>query len=296
MIKKLMAFLCFFLPSAPTRFLYRICGHQIGKNVKMPPFSYIYANEISIGPDVDIRKFVFIRVNRLVLGANTIVSYGNQIKGRASFSCQDNCFLGVHCVIHCVEDVSLGFYSGLGPRCTVYTHGSFLPVTMGYPAKFAPIMIEDYVWIAMEVTIMPGAHIERNCIINPGVVVQTRIKSNSLIQINPHQYACNDLRRLQKLRKKSVPDYHAQIITSFLNSRSIAFQTNAERTCYSVPGRFTYFSHPDINCLELVFHDQKKILYDLEHFYADEGRQTIHKDFLAFIRFRFGLILRTRYR
>jgi acetyltransferase-like isoleucine patch superfamily enzyme len=296
MIKKFLAILCVFLPSAPTRFLYRVCGHRIGKNVKIPLFSYIYADEIFIGHDVDIRRFVYIHVHKISVGANTIISYGNQIKGPASFACQDNCFLGIQCVIHCVEDVTLGFYSGLGPRCTVYTHGSFLPVTMGYPAKFAPVIIEDFVWIAMEVTIMSGAHIDSNCIINPGVVIHSHIKSNSLIQMDPNQYLINDLSRLQKLKKKSVPYYHNQIISSFLNSRSLSYQYDAELSSYSVTGRFTFISHPDKNSLELLIHNKTKIEYDLEHFYTDDARPSMHRDFLAFIRFRYGIILRTRYR
>ena len=185
MLKKMVAGLCFVLPASPTRLLYRLCGHRIGRNVRIPALSFVHAEEMTIGNDVHIRRFVYISVRKLSLGANTIVSYGSQIKGEAGFSCQDNCFMGIHFLVHCLENVSLGFYSGLGPRSTVYTHGSFLPVTMGYPVRFAPVVMEDHVWIAMEVTVMPGAHIERNCIINPGGVVQGRIRENSIRQLDP---------------------------------------------------------------------------------------------------------------
>ena len=295
MIKKLVAALCFFLPSAPTRFLYRLCGHRIGKNVRIPALSFIHAQEMTVGNDVDIRPFVFISVRRLSVGANTIISYGNQIKGDASFICGDNCFLGLQCVIHCVENVSLGFYSGLGPRCTVYTHGSFLPVTKGYPAKFAPVVIEDYVWIAMEVTIMPGAHIERNCIINPGVVIQGKIKSNSIVQLDPKQYGIHDLSRLQRLSQKDARALHNQIISSFLDSLPEPFQHDEGAADYAVPGRYAFVSRPETNCIELRIKNDR-ILYDLENFYADENRQPVHKKFLSFIRLRFGITLRTRYR
>jgi len=294
MLKKAVAFLCIFLPSGPTRFLYRLCGHRIGKNVKMRPLSFIYADEMSIGNDVDIRNFVYIHVRSLKVGANAIVSYGSQIKGIASFSCGDNCFIGVHCLINCAEDVSLGFYSGLGPRCTVYTHGSFLPVTMGYPAKFAPVVIEDYVWIAMEVTLMPGVHIERCCIINPGVVVQGRVKSDSLIQIDPKSYTVHDLNRLRKISGRETAQWHDQIISAFLRDRSAPIQHDAGTATYAVPGAYTFISHPETNGIELAVKGEK-ILYDLEGFTADRSRRAIHKSFLAFLRLHFGIILRTRY-
>ena len=294
MLKKLVAGLCFVLPSKPTRILYRLCGHRIGRNVRIPALTFVHAENMTIGNDVTIRRFVYIHVRKLSLGANTIVSYGSQIKGEAGFSCQDNCFLGIHCLIHCLDNVSLGFYSGLGPRCTVYTHGSFLPVTMGYPAKFAPVVMEDHVWIAMEVTVMPGAHIERNCIINPGVVVQGRIRANSILQLDPKQYAVHDLSRLQKISKKDTSYWHHQIISAFLSSQSASYQHDAGAASYSVPGRYTFISRPEMNVIELHI-GKGRILYDLDLLCADESRRLIHKKFLAFIRLRHGLTLRTRY-
>jgi acetyltransferase-like isoleucine patch superfamily enzyme len=239
---------------------------------------------------------VFIKVHRLSVGANSIISYGTQIKGPASFTCKDNAFLGIHCIFHCLEDVSLGFYSGLGPRCTVYTHGSFLPVTMRYPAKFAPVVIEDYVWIAMAVVIMPGAHIESNCIINPGVVINARVKSNSLIQQNPDLIMIQDLSRLQKISKKGAGYYHRKMITAFLESLSLTFLNEKDSTTFILPDQSRFISYPETNCIEYRVHPKKKILYDLGHFTVDQSRNSRHREFLSFIRLRFGVTLRTRYR
>ena len=293
MFKTLVAALCFILPSAPTRFFYRLCGHRIGRNVRLPLFSYINAKEMTIGNDVEFKHFVFVDVHRLAVGASSIISYGTQIKGAKSFTCGDCCFLGLQCVIHCHEDVSLGFYSGLGPRCTVYTHGSFLPVTMGYPAKFAPVVVEDYVWIAMEVTIMAGARIGRNCIINPGVVVQGTIRPNSLVQIDPHQYLIQDLDRLQKISQKAIPYWHHKIISDFLNAQSVSYRYDEEAASYTVPGRYMFRSRPEANEIELLI-GKDTVRYDLAGFFTDRSRHPIHKKFLFYIRLHHGLTLRTR--
>ena len=80
-MKRFIAIFCIILPSSLSRLLYRLCGYHIGKNVKLPFLSYIYANEIEIGNDVDIRTFVFINVDKLTIGSNTIISVGTQIIG-----------------------------------------------------------------------------------------------------------------------------------------------------------------------------------------------------------------------
>jgi acetyltransferase-like isoleucine patch superfamily enzyme len=294
-LKKIVAAACFFLPQGATRVLYRLCGHRIGKNVRMPALSFVHADDMAIGNDVVIRRFVFISVHRLSLGANTIVSYGCQIKGDAGFSCKDDCFLGVHCLVHCLEDVSFGFYSGLGPRCTVYTHGSFLPVTRGYPARFAPVVMGDRVWVAMAVTIMPGAHIESDCIVNPGVVVQGRIKAHSLLQIDARSVSTLDLRRLRLIAKKDPAYWHHRIITEFLTSMDVTFDYDAAAASYAVPGRFAFVSRPEANMIELQI-GRDRILYDLDMLIADKSRRPVHRRFLAFIRLHHGLTLRTRYR
>jgi acetyltransferase-like isoleucine patch superfamily enzyme len=250
---------------------------------------------MTLGNDVDIRRLVFVRLHRFSIGANTILSYGCQIKGEAGFSCEDSCFLGVHCLIHCVEDVSFGRYTGLGPRCMVYTHGSFLPATQGYPVKFAPVVLEDHVWVAMGVTIMAGAHIERNCIINPHVVVQGRIKSDSIVQIDPQTYSVHDLSRLQLVSKKDTATWHDRIIRGFLGSLSVPFQHDEESARYTVPGKYTFVSITEANAIELHI-GRSRILYDLEGFTACQSRRRIHKKFMAFIRLHFGLTLKTQYR
>jgi carbonic anhydrase/acetyltransferase-like protein (isoleucine patch superfamily) len=290
MFKKVVAVFCVLLPSGPTRLLYRLCGHRIGRNVKMPPLSFVYSDEMTIGPDVVFRNLVYVNVRTLSIGASTIVSYGTQIKGDNSFSCGERCFLGLQCVINCHDRVTLGDYSGLGPRCTVYSHGSFLPVTLGYPAKFAPVIIDDYVWIAMEVTVMPGVRIGRNCIINPGVVVQGTIKPNSLVRLDSQQLVVQDMGLLQKLWRRDPPYWHHKILSEFLASESVSYEYSPAENLYSVPGRYAFTSDTEANTIELHM-GRDRILYDLASFTADDCRRAIHARFLRYLRLHFGITL-----
>ena len=294
-MKKFISLLAFILPSLITRIVFRLIGHKIGENTKLPIFSYIYAQKMDIGNDAEIRSLVFINVGELFIGNNAIVSYGVQIKGDKKFTIGDNSFIGPHCLINCDEDVRLGFYSGLGPRCTVYTHGSFLPVTHGYPAKFDKVIIDDYVWTAMDVVIMAGTHIESNCIINPGIVLKSRIRANSIIEANPSSVQIKSLSRLQKFLKKDNIYYYRQIFNEFLISYNLRHEYNESEASYIINDTYLFKCFPEKNRIELQYGNGKKINYDLDNYYADYCKLKIHRNFLFFLRRRYGLTLRTKY-
>jgi len=294
MIKKTASVLAFILPSSITRIIFRLVGHSIGKNTRLPVFSYIYADKIKIGNDVDIRPLVFIDVHELEIGNNAIISYSVNIKGPKGFFTKDNSFIGPHCLINCDEDVQIGFYSGLGPRCTVYTHGSFLPVTEGFPAKFDRVILEDYVWTGMAVVYLPGTHIESNCIINPGVVIKSRIKSNSIVEVAPSQLHIQNLKRLQKFLKRDNSFYHTKILGEFLEHYKYEYEHNEEENSYNVENKYLFKYFPETNTIDL-YADQKKITYDLGKYYVDYCKLKIHKKFLYFLRRRYGVNLRTIY-
>jgi galactoside O-acetyltransferase len=51
--------------------------------------------------------------------------------------------------------------------------------------KPGSIIIEDDVWVAANATVLPGAHIEKGCIIAAGSVVGGQIKAFSIVAGNP---------------------------------------------------------------------------------------------------------------
>lgn len=294
-MKRLVAVASIFLPSWVCRFLYRCVGHTIGKNVRLPLFSYVHAQRIELGNDVDIRRFVFISVAELRIGNNTIISYGTQIKGEKDFQAGDNCFLGPQTIIHCDESVRFGFYSGVGPRCTIYTHGSFLPVTLGYPAVFEEVVLEDFVWTAMGVLFLPGSRVGRNCLINPGVVVSGTIPANTRLQVSPDAVKRLDQEKLRRLSCRTPAHYHPAIIRGFLGSRGAQWKESKAATVFAFGDGMEFRSLPGENRIELWQGGDRISAYDLETFHTDHSRNGIHRAFLAYIRRRFGLTLRVRY-
>jgi acetyltransferase-like isoleucine patch superfamily enzyme len=296
-LKETASALCIVLPSFVTCKIYRMVGHKIGTNVRLSLFSYVHAEKIEIGNDVAIRPFVFIRVSQLSINSNSIVSFGTQIKGEKSFFARGNNFIGVHCLINCEEDVTMGFYSGFGPRCNIYTHGSFLPVIKGYPAKFASVVLEDYVWVGMAVTILPGTHIESNCIVNPGVVLKSRIKANTLIEVSSAAFRVLDLRRLQKFAQKELSiQYYEEMIRGFLAYCRMDYVFNAKEKSFSASDKYEFKLLSGSDVVELSYKGEPPIRYNFDTFCADHSKLRLHKKFLFYLRRRYGVILGVNYR
>ena len=294
--KRIAAALAFCLPSCLTRPLFKLVGHRVGRNTSLPFFSFVCAEQMELANDVDIRPFVFISVSRLVIGSNTIVSFGTQVKGEKGFYAGDNCFIGAHSIIHCDEDVRFGFYSGIGPRCIIYTHGSFLPVTLGYPAALAEVVLEDFVWTAMGVMFLPGSHVEPNCIINPGVVVSGRVAAGTRLQMSPDATTRIDQMKLLRFSRRSAAYYHRAIIRGFLTTQRASWEESEEGAVFRSGDGRGFRSIPATNTIELLDGNRRIAAYDLEGFYATESTHTTHRKFLAYVRRRFGLTLRTIYR
>jgi len=294
-ISKIAAVLAFFLPSRLTRPLFRLAGHEVGSNTKLPFFSFVCAGKMELGNDVDIRPFVFISVMSLTVGSNTIVSFGSQIKGDKGFHTGDNCFIGPHTIIHCDEDVRFGFYSGVGPRCTIYTHGSFLPVTLGYPAVFASVQLEDFVWTAMGVLFQPGAYVERNCIINSGVVVSGRVPAGTRLQMSPDSVKQIDHVKLLRFSRRPPVYYHQSIIRGFLTAEGETWAENTDQSAFRWAGEWEFRSSPSTDTIELWKNSHMIASYDLAGFHVTQATDPRHRRFLAYIRRRFGLTLRTVY-
>lgn len=294
-VARLAAVLGFFLPSAPTRWLFRLVGHRVGRNTRLPLVSFVCANHIELGNDVDIRPFVFINVDQLRIGSSTIVSFGCQIKGDKGFQTGDNCILGAHVIVHCDEDVRLGFYSGVGPRSTIYTHGSFLPVTRGYPALFAEVVLEDYVWTGMGVLFLPGSHIETNCIINPGVVISGRVPANTRLQLSAEATQKLDQAKLLRFSRRKPEFYHEKMITEFLDGEGVPYGVSADRRTFESEGGITFVSQPETDSIELRRNGKQVATYDIDGFWATASTDRTHERFIAFVRKRYGVILRIRY-
>ena len=84
----------------------------------------------------------------------------------------------------------IGNYVMMGPECNIWTVNHMtsrtdIPMCEQGDAKEMRVVIDDDVWIGSRVTILPGVHIGKGCIIGAGAIVSKDIPDYSVAAGNP---------------------------------------------------------------------------------------------------------------
>ncbi|MGE3508672.1 MAG: transferase [Vicinamibacterales bacterium] len=197
------AALLFILPPALKPVVLRvICRARVGRHVSIGWFATVKARHISLDDHASIRALTVISCNgEVVLGKYAQVSSFTLVYGSASLVIGDYSYVGPQSLINNDEDVRLGHHTAFGARAVVYTHGSWLPYTEGYWARFGKVTVGDYVWCAACVFLHPGVTIGDRVFVNSRSVVTGDIPTDSVVQGNPAQV----VGRLEQLKRKMTP-------------------------------------------------------------------------------------------
>ena len=116
----------------------------------------------------------------------------------------DGCvFNGVH--VYGGGDVAIGNHVAIGNETVIYSEnhdydtGNAIPFGTGWTPK--PVRIDDCVWIASRVTILPGTHIGEGAIIQAGSVVHGEIPPLAIAGGNPAKvFASRDRAHYERLK------------------------------------------------------------------------------------------------
>jgi acetyltransferase-like isoleucine patch superfamily enzyme len=182
--------------------LRRFCRARIGKHVSIGWFASIAAREIELGDYAAVRAITLIRLDGAFrLGQQSEVSNFCLIYGASDLEIGDQCYIGPQSLLNCDEPVRMGYYSALGPRSMVFTHGSFLPFTQGYWVKLAGVTIGSHVWCAAGVFLHPGVEIGDECFVNSRSVVTQSIPAGSVVEGNPARV----VQPMDAVRRKMSP-------------------------------------------------------------------------------------------
>ena len=165
-----------------------LLGFKINHKARLKIFSIILAKDIQIEAYAKIDNFVVITSDRLIMMENSTVQRFTYISGDNLFKLNKRAMVGSRCIISTNSgDVEIGEYSALAPRSSIHTHGTFLPVTLGYPNKNKGVKIGDFCWIMHSTSIGPGVNIESNSIILPGSNIVKNIPSNIVLYDTPFE-------------------------------------------------------------------------------------------------------------
>jgi acetyltransferase-like isoleucine patch superfamily enzyme len=123
------------------------------------------------------------------LGRNTVFQFGVQVTRPDQVSIGSNCNLGINSLITGGGGVRIGDWVGFGPDVKVWSmnHRFEDPDTpwllQGWEAK--PVVIEDDVWLAANVFVMPGVTIGKGAIVAAAAVVAKSIPPYAIAAGNP---------------------------------------------------------------------------------------------------------------
>jgi hypothetical protein len=90
-----------------------------------------------------------------------------------------------HTFINVARPVHIGDDTGIGGKCTIFTHGSWQNQLDGYPVTFAPVTIGNNVWIPWQVFVMPGVTIGDGATIGASSLVTRDVPAGSLAVGSP---------------------------------------------------------------------------------------------------------------
>ena len=170
----------------------------------------ITANDIRIDKSVDFGRNIFVNVqgefsvgkysrlgddthilgNNVTFGEHLYHSSGLRIGGGGRHHPNANFRIGNRCTIHnnfinVCEPVTIGDDVGLSHHVSIITHGYWLSVLDGYPAKFKRVKLMDGVIVGYRSVILMGVTIEKNAVVGAHSVVTKDLKENCIFGGNP---------------------------------------------------------------------------------------------------------------
>lgn len=147
----------------------------LGKNITLLP--YVDIKNRGNGKII-LHDGVFIETNARLLAVND-----------ATLELGDHAQVGIGTVINAGVDVIIGRYTAIAGHCTIVAseHGYS---DMETPIKFqgythAPIYIGEDVWLATNVVVRPGVHIDEGTVVGAYAVVHEDLPANIIAVGNP---------------------------------------------------------------------------------------------------------------
>jgi len=295
-LKSIIRVIAFFFPKPINIWLHRLAGGSIGKHVSIPPGVLLLVENLEIQDEAVIKFGTMMRVRTFKLGRKSSIGYFTLVNGADDFIVKSACVIGAKSIINCDRSVTFEYYSGNGPGCYIYTHGSFLPVTEGYRSTFGPIRIEEKVWIQMNCNIGPGVSIGKGSVIMPGTVLLESVEANKMVVGDPAKLMKVPILK-QPMKNEKYKDFARKILTEYriwsnnynktdwkIEDDVLFFNENRNASSLSVDGE------SDIVILTEPGKIRNGMYFNLCDLTTDSTRDTLKMKLEDFLRLHYGLI------
>lgn len=142
---------------------------------------YIICPFVMSIPSYWVRHFFLRKVCKLKLGENTSIL--RHVRFICAYNVQigDNCVLNSYCQLDGrVSKIIIGNNVDIAQETNIWTleHD---PNSDTHYGKGGDVIIDDYVWIASRVTILPGVHIKKGAVVASGAVVTKDVPEFAIV-------------------------------------------------------------------------------------------------------------------
>mgnify|MGYP003108921039 CR=1 FL=1 len=158
---------------------------KIGKNV------IIECSEFNLGPNSIIKDNCKITCTSFTAGKGLYMCEGVEVGRGGCYGPNskvvigDNVGIFERAIINPSDQIIIGDNTGIGAEVMIWTHGSWLDVTQGFPADFGPVTIEENVWLPARCIVLANVNIGKNTVIGIGSIVNRSIPEGSLAAGSP---------------------------------------------------------------------------------------------------------------
>lgn len=255
------------MPSFIKKFIYRLKGYKIGKDVKIGLGSIICGKEVFINDNSSISFGVVIKVDKLIIGKNVRINTGTFIDTREVHLNDDSiigemvgiggirteqsllkigkrCHVFPYSLINPTLPIILGDDSSFGYANYVFTHASWNSMLDGYPVVFAPIKIGKGVWLPSRVQIFPNVTIGNGAVIGAGSIVTKSIPANCFAVGSPAKIKLEnypppiDEEKRNDILKQIVSDFIDHLEYNDYHVKKVLFEEGFELSIHK--GKKTY--------------------------------------------------------
>ncbi|MGW4694795.1 DapH/DapD/GlmU-related protein [Kitasatospora cineracea] len=149
-------------------------GSEFSGNVRV-----LVAEEFSLGAAARIESGVritcrsFTAGNLLYFGEGSEVGFGGTTSSTAVVTIGSRVTVGQRSILNANLPITIGNDVGTGSYLAIWTHGYHFghgPLD-GFEPAYAPVTIEDNVWLGFQITILPGVSVGRHTMVAAGAVV-----------------------------------------------------------------------------------------------------------------------------
>lgn len=187
-------------------------GITFGKNISIK-----IKGNLRIGDRCHLGSNVKIRGNNIFFGCDLFHSTGLEIGGGGASYPQSNLTIGDRCTVHnnhinICEPVTIGNDVGLSPEVAIITHGYWLSVLEGFPAKFKGVNIKSGVIVGRSSIILMGVTIGNCSVVGAGSVVTKDLEPRSVYAGNPARF----IRKIKPLNREDRILKVDQILSKYM--------------------------------------------------------------------------------